>query len=74
MTRELWLLAAGRADHPVAVDQDRLAVAHAVALLAAEVLRQALAPALLAVGPQADQLAVGRQGVDAVAVHRRRRA
>ena len=62
---------AGGDDHHVAVDQRRLGVGpHAG--LAAEVLAQALAPLLLAVGGvHADEVAVGPEGVDAVAVHGR---
>jgi hypothetical protein len=66
--------AARRANQAVAIDQHRLAVTPAIALLAAEVFRQVLAPPLVARGRfQADQVAVRSQDVQQVAVHRRRR-
>src|SRR5262249_17210876 len=67
-------LAAGRDDELVAVHQGRLAVAPAAGA-AVEVLAQVLLPAEVAGGTfEANQVAVEAEGVEPVAVHRRRAA
>ena len=69
------VLAAGRADELVAVDQRRLGVAPAAHHLAVEVLLEVLAPDFLAVlGFDADEVAELAERVDAVAVDGRRGA
>ena len=70
---ERGLLAAGRADEPVVVDQRRLTVAPRVSLLAAKLGLEIDAEPLLAVGRRAGhELAMGGDHVDHVAIDRGR--